>query len=68
MKMYDLFTQIISVTGFLVEGGKCLKIIDNIFASGLFKAPLDVFLSSIWNIGPDIGPRTSIDMLRVVSE
>ena len=68
MKMYDLVTHIISVMGLLAKGGKGLKIVDDIFASVLFKAPLDVFLSSIWNIGPDIGPRTSIDMLRAVSE
>ena len=68
MKMYDLGTHIISVTGLLAKGGKGLKIVDVIFASVLFKALLDVFLSSIWNIEPGIGPRTSIDMLRAVSE
>ena len=68
MKLCDLVTYIIFVVGLLAKGSKGLKIVDDIFTSVLFKAPLDVFISSVWNIGPRMGPRTSIDMLRAVSE
>ena len=66
MKVYDLVPHIVSVTGFLAKGGGGLKIVDDIFAPILFKAPLNVLPSSVWNIGLDIGPRSTIDMLLVV--
>ena len=62
------FSHIVSIMGLLAKGGEGLKIVDDIFTSVLFKAPLDVFISSVWSIGPGMGPRTSIDMLRAVSE
>ena len=45
-----------------------MKVIDNIFTSVLFKAPLDVFLTNVWVIRPDLGPWSTIDMLRAVSQ
>ena len=68
MKLYDLVPHIVSIMGLLAKGGEGLKIVDDIFAPILFKALLDVLLSSVWNVGLDIGPRSTIDMLWAVSK
>ena len=68
MKVANLDTHVFTVTGSLAKGGKGLEVIDDVFRSVFLDATLDVFLADIWIIGPDLGARSTIDVLRTVTE
>ena len=66
--MANLITHILTVTCSLAKGDKCLEIVDNVFATVFLYASYDVFFSDIWIIGPDLGTRSTMDVLRTVTE
>lgn len=66
--MNNLIAQIFAVSLFLAQGSESLKVIDNIFTPVLPKAPLDEFLTNAWIIRPSVGPWSTIDMLKAVSQ
>ena len=68
MKEANLDTHVLTVTCSLIKGGKCLEIVDDVFSSIFLDATLDVFLADIWSIGPDLGTRSAIDVLRTVTD
>ena len=65
--MADLDTHVFTVTGSLAKGGKGLEVVDDVFRSLFLDATLDVFLTDIWIVGPNLGPRSAVDVLRTVT-
>ena len=68
MKGADLVAHVFAVTGGLTKRRKSLEIVDDVLGTVFFYATLDVFLADIRTIGPDLGPRSTVDMLWTMSE
>ena len=45
-----------------------MEVVDDVFGTVFLYATLDVFLTDIWIIGPDLGPRSTLDVLRTMSQ
>ena len=65
--MANLDTHVFTVTGSLAKGGNGLEIVDDVVRSVFLDVTLDVFLIDIWIIGPNLGTRSAVDVLRTVT-
>ena len=45
-----------------------MEIVDDVFGSVFLDATLDVFLADIWIVGPNIGTRSAVDVLKTVTQ
>ena len=66
--MADLDTHVFTVTDSLAKGGKGLEIVDDVFRSVFLNATLDIFFADIWIVGPNLGRRSAVDVLRTVTQ
>ena len=45
-----------------------MEVVDDVLGTILFDATLDVFLADVWIAGPDLGPRSTVDVLWTISQ
>ena len=68
MKAADLVAHVFAVTSGLAKEGKGLEVVDDLFGTVCLYVTLDVFLTDVWIIGPDLGARSAVHVVRTMSQ